>query len=56
MNIKELDNKYVASTYARFPVCITGGKGSIVYDDEGREYIDLGTGIAVNTFGVADDE
>ncbi|MBE6707502.1 MAG: acetylornithine/succinylornithine family transaminase [Ruminococcaceae bacterium] len=56
MNIKELDNKYVAPTYARFPVCITGGKGSLVYDDEGREYIDLGTGIAVNTFGVADDE
>ena len=56
MNIKELDNKYVAPTYARFPVCITGGKGSLVYDDEGKEYIDLGTGIAVNTFGVADDE
>lgn len=56
MNIKELDNNYVASTYARFPICITSGKGSIVYDDEGKEYIDLGTGIAVNTFGVADDE
>lgn len=56
MNIKELDNNYVASTYARFPICITSGKGSIVCDDEGKEYIDLGTGIAVNTFGVADDE
>ena len=56
MNIKEKDNKYVASTYARFPLCIKSGKGSVVYDDEGKEYIDLGTGIAVNTFGVADDE
>ncbi len=56
MNIKEKDNQYVASTYARFPICITRGKGSLVYDDEGKEYIDLGTGIAVNTFGVADDE
>lgn len=56
MNIKEKDNKYVASTYARFPLCIKSGKGSVVYDDEGKEYIDLGTGIAVNAFGVADDE
>ncbi len=56
MNIKEKDKQYVAATYARFPVCIKSGKGSLVYDDEGKEYIDLGTGIAVNTFGVADDE
>ena len=56
MNIKEKDNQYVASTYARFPLCIKSGKGSLVYDDEGKEYIDLGTGIAVNTFGVADNE
>ena len=56
MNIKELDNQYVASTYARFPICITKGKGSLAYDEEGKEYIDLGTGIAVNTFGYSDDE
>ncbi len=56
MNIKELDNKYVANTYGRFPICFTHGKGSRVWDDEGREYIDLGTGIAVNTFGYSDDE
>ena len=56
MNIKELDNKYVASTYARFPLCITSGKGSIAYDENGKKYIDLGTGIAVNTFGYSDDE
>ena len=56
MNIKELDNQYVASTYARFPICITKGKGSLAYDEDGKEYIDLGTGIAVNTFGYSDDE
>ncbi len=56
MNIKEKDKQYIAATYARFPICIKSGKGSMVYDDEGKEYIDLGTGIAVNTFGVADDE
>ncbi len=54
--IKELDNQYVASTYARFPIALVGGKGSIVFDEDGKEYIDLGTGIAVNTFGIADDE
>ena len=56
MNIKEIDNKYVASTYARFPICIKSGKGSLVYDENEKEYIDLGTGIAVNSFGVADEQ
>ena len=54
-NIKELDNQYIANTYARFPVCIVEGKGSLAYDENGKEYIDLSTGIAVNTFGYADD-
>ena len=56
MNIKELDNQYVASTYARFPLCITSGKGAFAYDENGKKYIDLGTGIAVNTFGYSDDQ
>ena len=56
MTTKELDHQYVAPTYARFPVEIVSGKGSIVVDDEGKEYIDMGTGIAVNTFGMADEE
>lgn len=55
-SVKEADKQYIAGTYARFPVVITGGKGSLVTDEDGKEYIDLGTGIAVNTFGVADDE
>ena len=56
MNVKEKDAAYVAHTYKRFPVEITDGKGSLVYDETGKEYVDLGTGIAANTFGVADDE
>lgn len=56
MNIIETDKQYVAGTYARFPVQLVGGKGSIVYDEQGKEYIDLGTGIAVNSFGVGDEE
>ena len=56
MDIKSIDKEYVAGTYARFPLEIVSGKGSLVYDENGKEYIDLGTGIAVNTFGVSDDE
>ena len=56
MTIKEKDSKYIASTYDRFPVVIKSGKGSVVVGEDGREYIDLATGIAVNSFGVADDE
>lgn len=56
MTTKELDQQYIAPTYARFPVEIVSGKGSLLADDKGKEYIDMGTGIAVNTFGIADDE
>ncbi len=54
--IKQLDEKYVAHTYARFPVELTNGKGSLLYDTDGKEYIDLGTGIGVSAFGACDDE
>ncbi len=55
MDIKALDQQYIAPTYARFPLVLTAGKGSRVVDESGKEYIDLGTGIAVNGFGVSDD-
>ena len=55
MNIQNIDSEYIAGTYARFPLTIVSGKGSLVYDENGKEYVDLGTGIAVNTFGVADE-
>ena len=54
-NFKNIDREYVANTYGRFDLEITHGKGSLVYDIDGKEYIDLATGIAVNTFGVSDD-
>jgi len=56
MNIKTIDDQYVANTYKRFPVTIVSGKGSLVKDDEGKEYIDLGAGIAVTSFGLCDDQ
>lgn len=54
MDIKQIDKQYVANTYARFDLLLTRGNGSLVYDETGKEYIDLGTGIAVNAFGVND--
>ena len=54
-DIKKLDQEYVASTYARFPLAIVSGKGSLAYDENGEEYIDMGSGIAVNLFGYCDD-
>ena len=55
MDIIQLDKQYVANTYARFPLQLTKGKGSLVWDEQGKEYIDLGTGIAVNSLGFADE-
>ena len=54
-NLQERDRTYVAGTYKRFPVEIASGKGSLYFDTAGKRYIDLGTGIAVNSFGAADD-
>ncbi len=56
MEIKEIDKQYVANTYARFNLHLVEGKGSLVWDETGKQYIDLATGIAVNSFGVADEE
>ena len=54
MNIPQLDSTYIANTYARFPVTIARGKGSLVWDTDDKVYIDMATGIAVNSFGIAD--
>ena len=56
MNTFDLDQSYVAHTYKRFPIEIVSGKGSLVMDADGREYIDMGSGIAVTSFGIADDD
>ena len=50
------DTTYIANTYGRFPVEIVSGKGSEVFDNEGKRYIDMGSGIGVTAFGIADDE
>ncbi len=54
--IMELDGKYALGTYARFPVALTEGIGSELYDADGKRYIDMGTGIGVSAFGSCDEE
>ena len=55
MSIQNIDREYVAGTYNRFPVEIVSGKGSLVWDDAGKEYVDMGSGIGVTSFGIADE-
>ncbi len=56
MNTKEMDNQYVAHTYGRFDVCLVNGKGSTLHDENGKKYIDFGSGIGVTAFGICDDQ
>ncbi len=44
-------DQYLMNTYARSPISIVRGRGSRVYDLEGREYLDFVAGIAVNVLG-----
>ena len=54
--IKDKDKQYIAGTYNRFPVEIVSGKGSEMFDETGKRYIDMGTGIGVTAFGIADEQ
>lgn len=49
--IREKDDRYVMHTYARFPVAFVRGKGATLWDTEGKDYIDLTSGIGVNALG-----
>lgn len=54
--IKKQDKLYIANTYNRFPTDLECGKGATLYSSSGDKYVDFGSGIAVNTFGVNDEE
>ena len=56
IDFEQQDKEYIANTYGRFNVCFEKGKGSLLWDVNGKEYIDLGSGIGVTAFGVDDDE
>ena len=55
-SITSIDKTYVAGTYGRFPVELVSGKGSVMTASDGKEYIDMGSGIGVTSFGIADDQ
>ncbi len=50
------DKQYLANTYSRFQVAFTSGEGACLKDIQGKEYVDCASGIAVNIFGVNDEE
>jgi len=54
-NIKATDRQYVANTYNRYDLELVCGKGVKVWDAEGKEYIDLGSGIGVTALGLGDE-
>ena len=52
--MQNIDEHYVMPTYGRSPVLFVRGKGAKLYDADGREYIDFGSGIGVKSLGYAD--
>jgi acetylornithine/N-succinyldiaminopimelate aminotransferase len=53
MDIPELANRYLMQVGKRLPITFVRGQGCLLYDDAGREYLDLVAGIAVNLLGHA---
>ena len=51
--ILDLEQNYVLQSYARYPLALHRGKGCYVYDLEGNRYLDLISGIGVNSLGHA---
>lgn len=51
--IQALDRGAVMPTYGRFAVALDHGKGAVATDTQGKEYIDFGSGIGVNSLGFA---
>lgn len=55
MNTKEKDLKYIMHTYGRYDVALKSGKGAVAYDEDGKKYIDVSSGIGVNSLGYCND-
>jgi len=56
MTVQEMEQAYVVHTYSRAPFVLSHGQGAYLYDTEGKRYLDLVSGIAVNALGYADPE
>jgi predicted acetylornithine/succinylornithine family transaminase len=55
-DIIELEAEYVLQTYLRPEIVFTHGKGALLYDSTGRQYLDFMSGIAVTALGHSDPE
>lgn len=55
-NITKADQQYYLEVFKRYPIAFDRGKGSILIDIEGKEYIDALAGIAVNNLGYGHPE
>lgn len=55
MNTKEKDLKHIMHTYGRYDVALKSGKGAVAYDENGKKYIDVSSGIGVNSLGYCND-
>ncbi|MGZ4879373.1 MAG: aminotransferase class III-fold pyridoxal phosphate-dependent enzyme, partial [Candidatus Angelobacter sp.] len=51
--VSQLESKLLVSTYDRYPVLLHKGRGVYLYDNKGRKYLDLLSGIGVNALGYA---
>ncbi|MEA2191665.1 MAG: acetylornithine/N-succinyldiaminopimelate aminotransferase, partial [Solirubrobacteraceae bacterium] len=49
--LQALEREHLVGAYARMPVQFVRGEGSRLYDDEGTEYLDFQTGLAVTSLG-----
>ena len=52
-HVQQLEQEYLLQNYARYPILLHRGKGCYVYDSEGHRYLDLISGIGVNSLGYA---
>lgn len=55
MDTKQLDSDYIIGTYRRQDVVLTEGHGAVALDENGKKYIDFGSGIGVNSLGYCDE-
>lgn len=56
LNLKEKDKKYIVNSYNRYDVEIEKGNNATCYDFSGKKYIDLTSGIGVNSLGFANEK
>ncbi|HJD22535.1 MAG TPA: aspartate aminotransferase family protein [Firmicutes bacterium] len=55
-DLKKQHDGALMPTYSRFPVALESGRGAVAVDTAGKEYVDFGSGIGVNSLGYADPE